>query len=125
MTKTTSPEPHQFLATPAQPATSGAGCADVRPAPTWRRLFNEWSLTSLGLVVFCAMQILGVWELHVAGQGEAHSGLARALTLMLLAGTAVMVALVDRWRRRHFEQCAVLLQTTRMNAQLREEKGAV
>ncbi len=125
MTKTTSPEPHQFLATPAQPTTSGAGCADVRPAPTWRRLFNEWSLTSLGLVVFCAMQILGVWELHVAGQGEAHSGLARALTLMLLAGTAVMVALVDRWRRRHFEQCAVLLQTTRMNAQLREEKGAV
>ncbi|AWI80465.1 GGDEF-domain containing protein [Parazoarcus communis] len=114
MTKTTSTEPHQILATPAQPAASAAG----------RRLFNEWSLASLGLVVFCGMQILGVWELHLAEQGEVRAGLARALTLLLLAGTAILVALVDRWRRRHFDQCAVLLQATRMNTQLREEKGA-
>ena len=102
-----------------------AGRADAGPGLHRRRLLSEWSLASLGLVGFCGMQIFGIWGLRAAVPGESSATLARALSLLLLAGTAFLMVLIDRWRRRHADQCEALLQQTRLNAQLREEKGAV
>jgi diguanylate cyclase (GGDEF)-like protein len=125
VTKTTSREQHPAPATRTQATASVAGRTDAVPGLHQRRLFSEWSLASLGLVGFCGMQIFGIWGLRAAVPGESHATLARALSLLLLAGTAFLVVLIDRWRRRHVDQCADLLQQTRLNAQLREEKGAV